>query len=98
MSSRVRFSTGPRQSPSSRMRWSIIREAEPGVREVLFFIVLPAMGLTPITTRLGASRESGSMDRPDVGEHAARVPGGEGSDERRGAVEFDAALARGLGP
>src|SRR5262245_13288716 len=36
--------------------------------------------------------------RPDVGEHAAGVPGWEGSYQRRGAVELDAALARGLGP
>src|SRR5688572_13157221 len=36
--------------------------------------------------------------RPDVGEHAAGVPGWEGSYERRVAVELDAALARGLGP
>src|SRR5688500_12826089 len=34
----------------------------------------------------------------DVGEHAAGVPGGEGSYQRRGPVEFDAAVARGLGP
>src|SRR3970040_2207981 len=37
-------------------------------------------------------------DRPDVGEHAAGVPGWEGSYERRGAVQLDAALAPGLGP
>src|SRR5574341_1780350 len=37
-------------------------------------------------------------DRPDVGEHAAGVPGWEGPYERRGAVELDAALAGGLGP
>jgi hypothetical protein len=33
-----------------------------------------------------------------VGEHAARVPGWEGSYERRGAVELNASLASGLGP
>src|SRR5262249_24915647 len=37
-------------------------------------------------------------DRPDVGEHAAGVPGWEGSYQRRGAVELNAALAGGLGP
>ena len=40
----------------------------------------------------------GAGDRPDVGEHAAGVPGWEGSYQRREAVELDAALARGLGP
>src|SRR4030066_303146 len=40
----------------------------------------------------------GAGDRPDVGEHAAGVPGWEGSYQRRGAVELDAALAGGLGP
>ena len=34
MSSRIRFSTEPRQSPRSRIRWSIICEAELGVREL----------------------------------------------------------------
>jgi len=43
------------------------------------------------------SRE-GAGDRPDVGEHAAGVPGWEGSYERRGAIEFDAVLAGGLRP
>src|SRR5262245_50755121 len=40
----------------------------------------------------------GAGDWPDVGEHAAGVPGWEGSYQRRGAVELDAALAGGLGP
>src|SRR5574341_1052156 len=40
----------------------------------------------------------GAGDRPDVGEHAAGVPGWKGSYERRGAVELDAVLAGGLGP
>ena len=40
----------------------------------------------------------GAEDRPDVGEHAAGVPGWEGPYQRRGAVELDAALAGGLGP
>src|SRR5262245_23169441 len=40
----------------------------------------------------------GAGDRPDVGERAAGVPGGEGSYERRGALELDAALSSGLGP
>jgi len=33
-----------------------------------------------------------------MGEHAARVPGGEGSRQRRDAVDLDAAVARGLRP
>ena len=37
-------------------------------------------------------------DRLDVSEHAAGVPGREGSDEPRGAVELDAAVASGRGP
>ena len=40
----------------------------------------------------------GARDWPDVGEHAAGVPGWESSYQRRGAVEFDAALAGGLRP
>ena len=40
----------------------------------------------------------GAGDWPDVGEHAAGVPGWEGSYERRGAVELDAAFADCLGP
>src|SRR5688572_21949717 len=40
----------------------------------------------------------GAGDRSDMGEHAAGVPGWEGSYERRGAVELDPALAGGLGP
>src|SRR5262245_32497674 len=40
----------------------------------------------------------GAGDRFDVGERAAGVPGWEGSDERRRAVELDAALEGGLGP
>ena len=40
----------------------------------------------------------GAGDRPDVGEHAAGIPGWEGSYERRVAVELDAVLAGGLGP
>ena len=40
----------------------------------------------------------GAGDRPDVREHAAGVPGREGSYQRRRAVELDAALAGGLGP
>ena len=36
--------------------------------------------------------------RPDVGEHAAGVPGWESSYERHFAVELDAVLASGLGP
>jgi hypothetical protein len=37
-------------------------------------------------------------ERPDVGEHAAGVPGREGPYERRGTVELDSVLAGGLGP
>src|SRR5262245_35464048 len=40
----------------------------------------------------------GVRHRPDVGEHAAGIPGREGSHEPRGAVELDAILAGGLGP
>jgi hypothetical protein len=40
----------------------------------------------------------GAGDRPDVGEHAAGVPGWEGSYGRQGAVELDAAIAGGLSP
>src|SRR3546814_13461868 len=40
----------------------------------------------------------GAGDRPDVREHAAGVPGWEGSHEPRGAVELDPVLAGGLGP
>ena len=40
----------------------------------------------------------GAGDRPDVGEHAAGIPGWEGSCQRRKAVELDAALARSLRP
>src|SRR4029450_5204817 len=43
-----------------------------------------------------ARRDTGV--RPDVGEHATGVPRWEGSDQRRGAVELDAALAGSLGP
>src|ERR687888_2398994 len=48
MSSRIRFSTEPRQSPSSRMRWSIICEAEFAVRE------RSVLGLSP-ARRAGAA-------------------------------------------
>ncbi len=53
-----------------------------------------------VRLRRGCPRQvrGGAGDRPDVGEHAAGVPGWEGSDERRGAVELDAAPAGGLGP
>src|SRR3546814_15246130 len=37
-------------------------------------------------------------DRPDVREHAAGVPGWEGSYQRWRAVALDAAVAGGLGP
>ena len=33
-----------------------------------------------------------------MGEHAASVPGWEGSYQRRGAVELDVAVAGGIGP
>src|SRR5262245_4602548 len=36
--------------------------------------------------------------RPDVGEHAARVPCWEGSDQRRRAVELNAPVANRVGP
>ena len=40
----------------------------------------------------------GARDRLDASEHAAGVPGREGSDEPRRAVELDAAVASGRGP
>ena len=40
----------------------------------------------------------GAGARPDVREHAAGVPGWEGSYQRREAVDSDAALADGSGP
>src|SRR5262245_54899384 len=46
----------------------------------------------------GCEARGGAGDRPDVREHAARVPGWEGSHQRRGAVDLDAALAGGLNP
>src|SRR6266508_5199178 len=50
-------------------------------------------------TRMSArAARGGAGDRPDVGEHAAGVPGWEGSHEPRGALELDAVLAGGLGP
>ena len=48
---------------------------------------------------MSASGARGSAgDRPDVREHAAGVPGREGSYQRRRALELDAAPAGGLGP
>src|SRR5262245_57517577 len=50
-------------------------------------------------SRMSASgAHGGAGNRPDVGEHAAGVPGWEGSYQRWDAVELDAALARSLGP
>jgi hypothetical protein len=40
----------------------------------------------------------GAGDWPDVREHAAGVPGWEGSYQRRGPLKLDAATASGLGP
>src|SRR3546814_14904102 len=40
----------------------------------------------------------GAGDRPDVREHAAGVPGWEGSYQRWRAVELDATVAGGFGP
>src|SRR5262245_57888023 len=70
------------------------------------------MALNPMTAALAATKNEtriwcsidepsgscGAGDRFDVGEHAASVPGWEGSYERRGAIELDAALVRSLGP
>ena len=47
---------------------------------------------------LACVTRGGAGDRPDVGEHAAGVPGWEGSYERPGAVELDAALLGGFCP
>src|SRR5262245_28427514 len=50
-------------------------------------------------SRLSAcAARRGMGDRRDVGEHAAGVPGWEGSYQCRGAIELDAALAGGLSP
>lgn len=55
--------------------------------------------ITPVGLKVSGCRaRSGRGDRLDVGEGAAGVPGGEGSDERRGAVELDAAVAGGFSP
>src|SRR6185503_17183518 len=54
------------------------------------------MTLTPVPSACGARGSAG--DRPDVREHAASVPGWEGSYHRRQTVELDAALSGGLGP
>src|SRR5919204_4252709 len=40
MSSRIRLSTEPRQSPSSRIRWSLICEAESGVWQLRMLPVI----------------------------------------------------------
>src|SRR5688572_29956918 len=49
-------------------------------------------------SRSACGARGGAGGRPDAGEHAAGVPGREGSYQRREAVELDAALAGGLGP
>ena len=59
-------------------------------------MLLRKMTLTPVPSACGARGSAG--DRPDVREHAAGVPGWEGSYQRRRAVELDAALVGGLGP
>src|SRR5262245_42470782 len=46
----------------------------------------------------GCGARGGVGNRLDVGEHAAGVPGWEGSYQRRGAVELDTVFAGGLGP
>jgi hypothetical protein len=56
------------------------------------------VGLEAASKMSACGTRGGSGDRPDVGKHAAGVPGWEGSYQRRGAVELDAALAGGLGP
>src|SRR5262249_55402241 len=51
------------------------------------------------TSRMSACEaRGGAGDRPGVGEHAAGVPGWEGSCQRRGPVELDAAVTGDLGP
>src|SRR5262245_44561494 len=53
----------------------------------------------PGSSRMSACGSRGAAGgRLDVSKHAAGVPGWEGSDQRREAVELDAALAGGLGP
>jgi hypothetical protein len=57
-----------------------------------------------VPRREAASRMSacgahgGAGNRPDMREHAATVPGWEGSYQGRRAVELDSARADGLGP
>src|SRR5688572_6609397 len=58
-------------------------------------LIQPALG-SSLTSDRGA--RGGAGDRLDVGEHAAGVPGWERSDQRREAVELDAAFARRLRP
>src|SRR5262245_32100213 len=65
--------------------------------------ITAALPTTKSETRIWCSFDEpsgscGTGDRLDVCEHAASVPGWEGSYERRGAVELDATLAGSLGP
>src|SRR5687767_13777819 len=65
MSSRIRFNTGPRQSPSSRIRWSIIREAELGVLAAPFVATLADFldVFTVIAFAPGATGPAGATGR-----------------------------------
>ena len=66
----------------------------------VFGLLLRKLTLTPIPLLAvsACGPRGGVGDRPDVREHAAGVPGWEGSYQRRRAVELDAALVGGLGP
>src|SRR5262245_46756884 len=70
------------------------------LRHARLWIVAAQTDLTP-TPLLAVSAcgaRGGAGDRPDMREHAAGIPGWEGSYQRRRAVELDAALTGGLGP
>src|SRR4029453_5484566 len=63
---------------------------------------MPGLGAGPqsaAASRMSACGARGRAgDRPDVGEHAAGVPGWEGSYQRRGAVVLDGTPADSSGP
>src|SRR4030095_8192772 len=59
-------------------------------------VAVPQSAAASRMSACGARGRAG--DRRDVGEHAAGVPGGEGSYQRREAVDLDATLADSSGP
>ena len=60
------------------------------------YILAQKTGRTSLSSAYFARGDAGN--RPDVGEHAAGVPGREGSYQRRETLELDAAVASGLRP